>query len=344
MGYFDFLVVGAGLSGATCARILTDVGAKVLVIEKSEKLGGLCRTETKKGIVIHEEGPHIFHTNSEIIWDFVNNFAEFNSFRYQALFATESDMSKLYSFPINLLTLNQLYGVQTYLESKAALLEKREDLIEKFFVGYSKKQWGRHFEEIFDKVRKRIPMRAEYNPDYFTDKFQGVPVKGYSKMIQEMLSGVVVSHSDYFDKSGSFRKAKHTIFTGSIDEFFGYKYGKLNYRSLSFLKYYLNLRNYQGNSIINFGSEKVPYTRRIEHKHFQETKCSGTYISLEYPKEWKIGMTRHYPIETQRNLDLYKRYAEIPISNTTFLGRLGTYKYLNMDQVIEQAIDKVKTL
>lgn len=360
---YDYLIVGSGLFGLTCARILTDSGKKCLVIDKRNVIGGNCYTENIKGITVHKYGPHIFHTNFSEVWDFVNEHTTFKSFvfRPKVIFG-----SRIYSFPINLMTLYQLFGTSTPQEAKekieeetrkykelykdpqnfyeAALCQVGLTIYNIFFKGYTTKQWNRDPKQISSEIFKRQMIRFNFDDNYFSDKWQGIP--NYTMLFDSLSNGIEVKlNTNFLENKEYFNSiANEIIYTGSIDEYYDYSEGVLDYRSLKFEEEILETEDYQGIAVINYTSS-VPWTRIIEHKHFLETKCPYTIITKEYPKNWLNGDERFYPIMDDRNSDLFKKYLNLSQnSNVHFGGRMGTYKYMNMDQTIYSAIKLTQKL
>lgn len=358
MKQFDFLIVGAGLFGATFANYANSNGYKCLVIDKRCHIGGNCYTEKINGINVHKYGPHIFHTNDKKIWDFVNRFAEFNNYIHTVKARHEDN---LYSFPINLLTMYQLWGIKTPEEalkkldslrvknSNPANLEEwaldkiGKVLYDLFFKGYTTKQWGRSPKELPASIIQRIPIRLTFDDRYFTDRYQGIPIGGYTKMVSNMLDGIkVILGENYIENRESWDSiAKTTVYTGPIDEFFNYKYGELEWRSLKFEEEHIRKRDFQGSAIINYTSEYVPQTRIVEYKHFDNLKNEDTIICREYPQTYSRGLEKFYPINTDKNQELFNKYRSL-IDNTKYIfgGRLAEYKYYDMHQVIASAVHK----
>ena len=360
---YDYLIVGAGLFGAVFAREATDAGKKCLVIDKRNHIAGNVYCEKVEGINVHRYGAHIFHTNDDAVWEYANRFAKFNDFINSPIAVYKGER---YNLPFNMNTFHQLWGVNTAEEAKAKIAEQiaslnidepqnleeqalklvGKDVFEKLVKGYTEKQWGRRCKDLPAFIIKRLPLRFEYDNNYFNAKYQGIPIGGYTEMTEKILDGVEVrTNTDYFDfiktTSDTFGK---TIFTGKIDEFYGYEYGKLEYRTVSFENLILDTEDYQGNAVINYTEYEVPYTRIIEHKHFEFTECPKTVISKEYPVEWKEGMEAYYPINDERNGELYKKYEEKARAekNVIFGGRLGEYKYYDMDKVISRALETAR--
>lgn len=355
MGKYDYLVVGCGLYGAVFAQQSHIRGKKVLVIDKRDHIGGNCYTEEIEGINVHKYGPHIFHTNNKKVWDYINQFAEFNQFINRP---KVKNGDKVYSFPINLMTLYEIYGVTTTKEAKEKLkevvvhIDKPQNLeewiiskvgwkiYELFIKGYTTKQWGREPKELPISIIKRLPIRFDFNDNYYNDRYQGVPVGGYTKMFERMLNGIEVKlNTDYF--SGQWGSlASQIVYTGKIDEYFDYRFGELEYRGLRF---HTEIRNgdFQGNAVINYTDELIPFTRVIEHKHFEFKNGEKTVVTWEYPSDCKREETPYYPVNDERNNEIYDLYRqESKRTNLILGGRLATYSYLDMDEVIEQALWK----
>lgn len=361
---YDYLIVGSGLFGSVFAREMTDAGKKCLVIESRSHPGGNVYSENHEGIEVHVYGPHIFHTNSKEIWEYVQKFAEFNSYSHRPKVRYGND---LYSFPLNLLTFHQLWGVKNPVEAREKLesvkvkienpqnLEEHvlsqvgEEIYEKFIKGYTKKQWQRDPRKLPASIIKRLPIRLNFDDSYYFDKYQGCPVGGYTNMIKRMLDGIEVKfETDYLvDKEYWNSTAKKVVFTGKIDEFYGYKFGELEYRSLEFETEHLS-GDFQGTSQVNYTEEKYPFTRVIEHKHFEPENLKKneerTIITKEYSKEYKRGDVPYYPINDERNSSLYYQYKNLADKESHFIfgGRLAEYKYYDMHQVIGSALSKAR--
>lgn len=368
MKKYDYVIVGAGLYGAIFAYEKTKAGKKCLVIDKRSHIGGNIYTKEVEGIQVHEYGAHIFHTSDKEVWDYVNSFAEFNRYTNSPV-ARYAD--ELYNLPFNMNTFHALWGVKTPEEAKAKIAEQVEearktiadpenpanveeqalmlggrDIYEKLVKGYTEKQWGKRATELPSFIIKRLPFRFTYDNNYFNDKYQGIPIGGYTQMIEKMLDGVEVRLStDYFaDRQGFDEMADKLVFTGMIDEFFDYKFGELEYRSLRFETETLDTDNYQGNAVVNYTEFEVPYTRIIEHKHFEYGTQEKTVVTREYPAAWSKGDEPYYPINNERNNSLFAQYKELADrqSNVIFGGRLGQYKYYDMHQVVAEALKAVK--
>ncbi len=360
---YDYLVVGTGLYGAIFAHEAHKRGKRVLLIEKREHIGGNIYTEQREGINVHKYGAHIFHTSDKEVWDYINQFAEFNNY-INAPLAVYKD--ELYNLPFNMNTFSKLWNIRTPKEAKERIqaqikeldikepknLEEQAlslvgtDVYEKLIKGYTKKQWGRDCKDLPAFIIKRLPLRFTYDNNYFNDRYQGIPIGGYTAIIEKLLHGIEVRLStDYktFVKEHG-KIAKKTLYTGMIDEYYDYKLGVLEYRSVRFEDETLDTDNYQGNAVVNYTEEEVPYTRIIEHKHFEYAHTDKTIISREYPSEWKIGDEAYYPINDDKNIALYEAYRELADKeeDVVFGGRLGAYKYYDMDKVIAEVLKFVK--
>lgn len=355
---YDYLVVGAGLFGAVFTQKAIENGKKVLVIDKRENVGGNIFTEEIENINVHKYGAHIFHTSFEDVWEYVNRFAEFNDFinSPKANFKGE-----IYSMPFNMNTFNELWGVKTpeearekidesvrreYKENPKNLEEQAINLVgrevyEKLVKGYTEKQWGRDCKDLPAFIIKRLPLRFVYDNNYFNDKYQGIAIGGYTALVEKMLVGADIRLGvDYFSEDFS-SLAEKTVFTGRIDEFFGYKYGKLDYRSLRFETEVLDTEDFQKNAVVNYADRETPFTRIIEHKHFENTQSAKTVVTREYPAEFNGENEPYYPINNDKNNTLYEKYKTLAENekNIIFGGRLGTYSYLDMDDVIKSALN-----
>ena len=363
MKYY-YLVIGAGLFGAVFAHEAHKRGRSVLVIDRRPHIAGNIYTEEVEGIQVHRYGAHIFHTSNKEVWDYVQKFAEFNRYTNSPVARYKDE---LYNMPFNMNTFHQMWGVITPEEARAkideqireaGIIEPRnleeqalslvgQDIYEKLVKGYTEKQWGRRAAELPAFIIRRLPVRFTYDNNYFNDKYQGIPVGGYTHMVEAMLDGVEVRlNTDFFDDRENLeRMAEKIVFTGNIDRYFDFCEGELEYRSLRFETEILNMENYQGNAVVNYTEYEIPYTRVIEHKHF-EFGCQGgpaspkTVITREYPAVWKRGEEPYYPINDDRNNELYRRYARLAENcpNVIFGGRLGKYRYYDMHQVIEEAL------
>ncbi|MGK4058821.1 UDP-galactopyranose mutase [Loigolactobacillus coryniformis] len=359
---YDYLVVGAGLFGATFAYEAAKRGKRVKVIEKDDHISGHIYTEEKSGIQVHKFGAHIFHTSIKKTWDFVQQFAEFNRYTNEPV---ANYKGELYNLPFNMNTFNKMWGVTTPAEAKAKIEEQRKvlgdkrpenleeqaisligtDIYEKLIKGYTEKQWGRKATELPAFIIRRLPVRYIYDNNYFNDTYQGIPIGGYTQIVEKMLADPLIDvelNRDFFANKDSYlADYPRVVFTGMIDQFFNYQLGELEYRGLRFEEEELDIDNYQGNAVINYTDAETPYTRIIEHKHFEFGKGdkNKTIITREYPETWQKGDEPYYPVNDKRNNSLFKQYRELAATqpNVIFGGRLGQYKYYNMDQVIEAA-------
>ena len=358
---YDYLIVGAGLFGAVFAHEAASKGKKCLVIDKRDNIAGNIHTVEEHGINVHKYGAHIFHTSDKRVWDYVNEFAEFNNF-INAPVAKYGD--ELYNLPFNMNTFSKMWGIQTPEEAKKIIDEQKKDgykenpenleeqaislvgkdIYEKLIKGYTQKQWGRKCTELPAFIIKRLPVRFTFDNNYFNDRYQGIPIGGYTKMVENMLAGIEVklgvAYKDFI--AGTADAFDKVIYTGPVDEYFDFRLGTLEYRSLRFEEEYLpDCDNFQGNAAVNYTSADVPYTRIIEHKHFEFGKGDGTVITREYPGEWKPGDEPYYPVNNDRNNTLYEQYKALADEekNVIFGGRLGVYKYFDMDKVIASALE-----
>lgn len=360
---YDYIIIGSGLFGAVFAHEAQKRGKKCLVIEKREHLGGNVYCEKINDINVHKYGAHIFHTNDKSIWDYVNSFVEFNRYTNSPVAQYKDE---LYNLPFNMNTFHQLWGVKTPKEAKEKIqsqikeldikkpknLEEQalslvgKDVYEKLIKGYTEKQWGRKAKELPAFIIKRLPIRFTFDNNYFNDKYQGIPIGGYNVLIDKLLEGVECeTNVDFFENRNVWKqKSEKIIFTGKIDEFFDYKYGKLEYRSLRFDHQELPEENFQGNAVINYTEAEIPFTRIIEHKHFEFGKQPTTVITKEYPQEYKKGREPYYPINDAKNQALYAEYRDAAKEENKVLfgGRLAEYKYYDMHQVIASALTLVK--
>lgn len=360
---YDYLIVGSGIFGAVCAYELTQKGYKCLVIEKRSHIGGNIYTEKIEGINVHKYGAHIFHTNSRKIWDYINQFAEFNRYTNSPVARYKNEV---YNLPFNMNTFNKLWGVFTPEEAKKKIdeelketnIEEPQNLEEqaiklvgktiynKLVKGYTEKQWGMKATELPSFIIKRLPVRFTYDNNYFDDKYQGIPEGGYTQIIEKMLNGIEIKTGyDYFEHKNELNNiVKKTIFTGPIDQYYDYCYGELEYRSVRFETEILDMKNYQGNAVVNYTEYEVPYTRIIEHKHFEFGAQPKTVISKEYSAKWNRDKEPYYPINNDKNNELYEKYKKLANKdkNIIFGGRLGQYKYYDMYKVIEEALKCVE--
>ncbi|MFN7252963.1 MAG: UDP-galactopyranose mutase [Anaerobacillus sp.] len=357
---YDYLIVGAGLFGSVFAYEANKRGKKCLVIDKRDHIGGNVYTEKLENINVHKYGAHIFHTNDKQIWEYVNQFADFNRYTNSPIAIYKKE---IYNLPFNMNTFHKLWGVVSPDQAKQKIKEQKEaagiteprnleeqaislvgtDIYEKLIKGYTEKQWGRSANELPPFIIKRLPVRFTYDNNYFNDRYQGIPIGGYNVIIEKMLAGVDVRlNVDYFEHREEFEAlAEKVVFTGMIDQFYDYKFGVLEYRSLHFeTRIVDDTDNYQGNAVVNYTDKEIPYTRIIEHKHFEFGTQDKTVISKEYPMEWKSGQEPYYPINDDKNNKMYKKYNELAVqeTNVIFGGRLASYKYYDMHQVIGEAL------
>ena len=363
---YDYLIVGSGLYGAVFAREAADAGKKVLVIDKRNHIGGNIYTEKIEGINVHKYGAHIFHTNNKTVWDYISRFAEFNNFVNSPV---ANYKGELYSLPFNMYTFNKMWGVNTPDEASKEIERQRKefgtdepknleeqainlvgkDIFEKLVKGYTEKQWGRSCTELPSFIIKRLPIRLTFDNNYFNALYQGIPVGGYTRLVENLLDGIEVKlNSDFLSDRDYWESvADKIVYTGAIDEYFDYIYGNLEYRSVRFETEVLDTENYQGNAVINYTDRETPWTRIIEHKWFEFGKDENgqmipkTVISREFSLEWHRGVEPYYPVNDDANTALYQKYKLLAAqkSNVIFGGRLGAYKYYDMDQVIAAALD-----
>lgn len=361
---YDYLIVGAGLFGAVFAYEAKKRGKKCLIIDKRDHIAGNIYTKNVDGINVHEYGAHIFHTSDKAIWDYINQFAEFNNYVNSPI-ARYKD--QLYNLPFNMNTFSKMWGIATPAEARAKIDEQIKelnitepknleeqalslvgrDVYEKLIKGYTKKQWGRDCTELPAFIIKRLPLRFTYDNNYFNDRYQGIPIGGYTAIIEKMLDGIDLElKSDYLENREKYDSmADKVLYTGMIDQFYDYQFGVLSYRSVRFETQRLDdCDNYQGNAVVNYTAEEVPYTRIIEHKHFEFGKETFTVISREYSSEWKKGDEPYYPVNNDENNALYEKYKELSDKDEKhiFGGRLGMYKYFDMDKVIAEALKLVE--
>lgn len=372
MKLYDYLIVGSGLFGATFAYFAHKQGKKCLVIDKRPHLGGNVYCENIEGINVHKYGAHIFHTSNKQVWDFVNSIVEFNRYTNSPV---ANYKGKLYNLPFNMNTFYQMWGVTTPEEAQTKIDEQKaeavarmqadgvteprnleeqaqvligKDIYEKLIKGYTEKQWGRRCTELPAFIIKRLPVRLVFDNNYFNDKYQGVPIGGYNKLIEGLLADIETkTGTDFFENRRYWENiADKIVFTGKIDEFYDYRYGKLNYRTVRFEQEIIDKPNYQGNAVVNYTERDIPYTRIIEHKHFemfgqQVYDCPKTVISKEYSTEWEDGMESYYPVNDKTNTKLYSQYKELADNemNVIFGGRLAEYKYYDMAPIIEKVLN-----
>lgn len=360
-----YLIVGAGLFGVVFAHEAAKRGNKIKIVEKRNHVAGNIYTKEIDGIQVHQYGAHIFHTSNKKVWEYVHQFADFNRYTNSPVANYKGEM---YNMPFNMNTFSEMWGVRTPEEAMAKINEQRQemagkqpknleeqaisligrDIYEKLIKGYTEKQWGRKATDLPAFIIKRLPVRLVYDNNYFNDDYQGIPIGGYTKMVENMLDNPSITvelNTDFFDKKEEYlRNYDKIVYTGPIDQYFDYKLGELEYRSLKFETEELDIGNYQGNAVINYTDAETPYTRVIEHKHFEFGKGDKdkTIITREYPADWKRGDEPYYPINNDRNDVLYQKYAKLAKNGNDkviFGGRLGQYKYYNMDQVIVAALD-----
>ena len=358
---YNYLIVGSGLFGSIFAYEMNKIGKKCLVIEKRDHIGGNVYTQLEENINIHKYGAHIFHTSNKAVWD----FADFNRYTNSPV---ANYKGQLYNLPFNMNTFYQMWGVKTPEDAKAKIEEQKaefhienpqnleeqaisligKDIYEKLIKGYTEKQWGRECKDLPAFIIKRLPVRYTFDNNYFNDLYQGIPIGGYTKIIEKMLEGIDVKlNCDFFDDKEKWSNiADKIIFTGMIDQYFDYCYGELEYRGLNFEFETLDIENYQGNAVINYTDAETPYTRIIEHKHFESSESPKTIITREYPKNWAKGEEAYYPMNDEKNSELYNKYVELSKKEdkVIFGGRLGMYQYFDMWQVIDEALKLVKTL
>lgn len=360
--YYDYLVVGAGLFGAIFAREAADRGKSVLVIDKRDHIAGNIYTKEVEGINVHEYGAHIFHTNNKLVWNYINRFAEFNRYTNSPV---ANYNGEIYSLPFNMYTFNKMWNVVTPDEAREKIASQVEeagitdpknleeqaislvgtDIYEKLIKGYTEKQWGRDCKDLPSFIIKRLPVRYTYDNNYFNAIYQGIPIGGYTKMVKNMLEGIkVVTNTDYFEAKDELGEFGKVVFTGPIDAYFDYKLGALEYRSVRFETETIDTPNFQGNAVVNYTDRETPWTRIIEHKFFEFGEQPKTVISREYSSEWKFGDEPYYPVNDEKNAALYAQYKELADAepNVIFGGRLGEYKYYDMDKVIEAALKCVE--
>ena len=362
---YDLLLVGAGLYNAVIAYNATKAGKKCLVIDKRETLGGNLYCDDEKDIHVHTYGAHIFHTSNKEVWDFVNSLTEFNRYTNSPI---ANYKGELYNLPFNMNTFHQLWGINTPDEAKKIIDEQKKaitgepknlkeqaislvgtDIYKKLVEGYTEKQWGKKCEELPAFIIKRLPVRYTFNNNYFNDKYQGIPQEGYNPLIRKLFEGCDIKLGEDYLANRSYYDscAKLIVYTGTIDEYFDYSLGELEYRSLRFEHERMDIPNYMGCAVMNFTEAEVPYTRMIEHCHFYGVQQEYTIVTHEYPATWEKGLEPYYPVNDDRNNELYKKYvakAEEIKDKIVFGGRLGMYKYLDMDKIIEEAMKKSKEI
>jgi UDP-galactopyranose mutase len=358
---YDYLIVGAGFYGAICAHELVKRGKSVLVIEKRDHIGGNCYTRNVEGVHVHEYGPHIFHTNDKKIWEWINQFAEFNNYKNTPV---ANYKGEIYSLPFSMWTFAQMWGVKTPEEAKEKIESQRydgkvtnleeqalslvgKDIYEKLIKGYTTKQWRKDPKELPASIIKRLPVRFTYDNNYFNDKYQGIPIGGYTQIFEKLFDGVNIKYNvDYFERREQWDAvAENLIYTGPIDKFFDYKHGDLEYKSIRWENELMDKDNHQGCAVMNYTDVEVPYTRVIEHKYFDDQNQKVTYVSKEFPQEYKRGVDPFYPVNDETNTAIYKKYKSMAddLPNVHFGGRLATYKYYDMHQVIAAALHDLET-
>ena len=360
---YDYLIVGAGLYGAAFAQIMTEKGKKCLVVDKRDHIAGNIYTKDVEGIQVHVYGAHIFHTSNDAVWEYVNRFAKFNRYTNSPV---ANYKGEIYNLPFNMNTFNKMWGVITPEEARAKIESQRasrfveepqnleeqainlvgEDIYEKLIKGYTEKQWGRDCRELPPFIIKRLPVRFTYDNNYFNDSYQGIPIGGYTAMVERMLEGVEVRLGvDYLENKAELDAlADKIVYTGTVDSYFNYCYGPLEYRNVSFETELLDMENYQGNAVVNYTDRETPYTRVIEHKHFDFGTQEKTVISREYSVEWKPGDEPYYPVNNEKNGALYEKYRALAEKEgkVIFGGRLGEYRYYDMDKVLLAAFEAVE--
>jgi UDP-galactopyranose mutase len=360
---YDYIIVGSGFFGSICAFELTKIGKKCLVLEKRNHIGGNCYTENRDGINIHKYGPHIFHTSNDMVWNWINQFVQFNNYRHNVL---GNYKDQLYSLPFNMFTFNKLWGTNTPEQAKSIIDSQRyngeitnleeqalalvgKDVYEYLIKGYTIKQWKKHPTKLPKEIIKRLPVRFTYDNNYFNDKYQGIPIGGYTQIFEKLLTNIEVKlNVDYLEDKDYWNSlGDNTIFTGPIDSYYNYIFGNLEYKTTNFILHKLDIDNFQGVSQMNYTEEKIPYTRIIEHKHFENTQTDYTWISKEYPVDYKPNQTEpYYPVNDKENNEIYNKYKSLSSNeqNVFFGGRLAEYKYYDMHQVIESALNFVENI
>jgi UDP-galactopyranose mutase len=361
---YDFIIVGSGFFGSICAYELNKENYKVLVLEKRNHIGGNCYTSNRDGINVHDYGPHIFHTSSEDVWTWINQFVTFNNFTLRPV---ANYKGEIYSLPFNMWTFSKLWGITHPNEAKEIIKKQSEnigepsnleeqaikivgvDVYEKLIKGYTTKQWRKDPKELPIEIIKRLPVRFTYDNNYFNDKYQGIPIGGYTQIFDKLLNGIEIKlETDYLNnKEYWMSKCKKIIYTGPIDRYFNYEFGELEYKTTKFNHVKLNTENYQGVVMMNFTDKEVPYTRCIEHKHFENSNSIHTWVTWEYPIEYNAKDTEpYYPVNDYENTSKFLKYKNLADkeSNTIFGGRLAEYKYYDMDQVIISAIKTIKQI
>lgn len=360
MKKYDYLIVGAGLFGAVFAYEMMKNKKTCLIIDKRNHIGGNVYCEDIDGIHVHKYGAHIFHTSDKEIWDYVNQFAEFNNYINSPVAVYKDE---IYNLPFNMNTFSKMFGIKTPKEAKEKIQAEIEELgikepknleeqalslvgttvYEKLIKGYTEKQWGRDCKDLPSFIIKRLPLRFIYDNNYFNDRYQGIPIGGYTAIIEKLINGADIKlNTDYFEFIKENKEiADKIVYTGPLDQFYDYRYGVLEYRAVRFEHEKLDMDNYQGNAVVNYTEREVPYTRIIEHKHFEFGKQPVTVISREYPSEWKLGEEPYYPVNNKKNEECAKQYRQLASQeeNIIFGGRLGEYQYYDMDKVIKAALE-----
>lgn len=358
---YDYLIVGSGFFGSICANELNKKGYKVCVIESRNHIGGNCYTSNRDGINVHDYGPHIFHTSNKMVWDWINQYTEFNNFINSPI---ANYKGEIYSLPFNMWTFSKMFNITLPEEAKQRILEESSDIdipknfeeqaiklvgktvYEKLIKGYSEKQWGKSTKDLPKEIIQRLPIRFTYDNNYFNDKYQGIPIGGYTQIFEKLLEGIEVRlNTDYF--KDTLPKHEKVIYTGPIDRFFNYEFGELEYKTTTFEHKRLETDNYQGNAVVNYTERNIPYTRIIEHKHFEKIKDNKhTWITHEYPEKYDKSKEPYYPVNDQKNTDIYLKYRDLANQekNVMFGGRLAEYRYYDMHQVIESALKFTKNL
>lgn len=360
---YDYLIVGSGLFGSIFAYEMKKIGKNCLVIEKRDHVGGNIYTSKGENINVHKYGAHIFHTSDKEVWEYINQFTEFNNFINSPVAVYED---KMYNLPFNMNTFYQMWGTKTPTEALEKIEEQKAeanitepknleeqaislvglDIYTKLIKGYTEKQWGKDCTELPAFIIKRLPVRLTFDNNYFNDRYQGIPLDGYTTVIEQMLDGTEVKlNTDFFkDRENWENIADKIVFTGMIDQFYDYKFGRLEYRGLRFETETLDVKNYQGNAVINYTEREIPYTRIIEHKHFEASESPKTIVTKEYPAQWNPGDEAYYPVNNDKNNEIYAKYEELASQEekVIFGGRLGTYKYYDMWKIIAEALNCVK--
>jgi UDP-galactopyranose mutase len=358
---YDYLIVGSGFFGSICARELTDSGKKVCVIDNRNHIGGNCYTSNRDGINVHDYGPHIFHTSNEEVWKWINQYVDFNDFTLRPV---ANYKGEIYSLPFNMWTFSKLwnvshpYEVKEIIEQQSSHIDEPENLEEqaiklvgtdvyhKLIKGYTEKQWRKDATELPKEIIKRLPVRFTYDNNYFNDKYQGIPIGGYTQIFEKLLDGIDVKlETDFFESE--LPKHKKVIYTGPIDKYFDYKFGELEYKTTKFEHKKLDTDNYQGVVMMNYTDKDIPFTRTIEHKHFEKVDSDSTWVTWEFPTEYKADETEpYYPVNDKQNTKIYNKYKKLSEKekNVLFGGRLAEYKYYDMHQVIESALNFSKKL